>query len=43
MDFWENKCFICLVIAVLVAIAGLSTNTTIQERRNQDTIVKDTL
>ena len=42
MDFWQDKCFKCIVAAWLVAIAALSVNGEVKERKYPTTQYQDT-
>jgi len=33
MGYWEGKCFFCYWIGAIVAIIGLSINTTVKETK----------
>ena len=39
MDYWENKCFTCLVLAVLTGIIALSIRG--QKQGNQEIITQE--
>ena len=44
MDFWEGKCFKCIVIGWLIAITALSINSEVKHRKSppptQDTTLQ---